>query len=179
MAEEVGPVEVAPLPFELPQREAIVRGFASLDAFELSGIFRRRAVVMRSVPWVLKGAFRSALRIAMEEAVAGLEAFDEVRQDRAWKLFLLLPQVLLGVGWFQELNSLNVLRNLLADSGLIWWRRASEPLRQDPGQPFASGDGKRMMTSREGSHELRGWPILENSLLHVKLWRVQQWPQGR
>ena len=86
VAEEVGPVEVPPLPFELPQREA---------AFELSGIFRRRAVVMRSVPWVLRGAFRSALRIAMEEAVAGLEAFDEVRQDRAWKLFWLLPRMLL------------------------------------------------------------------------------------
>ena len=90
VAEEVGPVEVVPLPFELPQREAIVRGFASLDAFDLSGIFRRRAVVMRSVPWVLRDAFRSALRIAMEEAIAGLEAFDEVRQDQALKLFLLL-----------------------------------------------------------------------------------------
>ena len=83
---KLGQWKWSPLPFELPQREAIVRGFASLDAFDLSGIFRRRAVVMRSVPWDLRGAFRSMLRIAMEEAIAGLEAFDEVRQDRAWKV---------------------------------------------------------------------------------------------
>ena len=72
-------------------------------------------------------------------------------------------------GWFQEPNLLNVLRNLHPDSGLIWWRRASEAPRQDLGQPFASGGGKRMTTSREGSHERKGWPILENCLLHVKL----------
>ena len=95
VAEEVGPVEAVPVPFETPQREAIVRGFASLDMFELTNIFRCRAAVMRSVPCILRGAFRSVLRIAMEEAVAGQEVFDEVRQDRAWKLFLLLPRMLL------------------------------------------------------------------------------------
>ena len=95
VAEEVGPVETVLIPFEMPQHEAIVRGFASLDVFELNSIFRCRAVVMRSVPCILRGAFWSVLRIAVEEAVAGLEVFDEVRQDRAWKLFLFLPRMLL------------------------------------------------------------------------------------
>ena len=125
-------VEVVPLPFELPQREAIVPGLASLDAFELSGIFRfrRRAVVMRSVPWVLRGAFRSALRIAMKEAVAGLEAFDEVKQDRAWKLFLLLPRMLLcrhaRGGLVPRAKLAERFVHFARDSGLSWCRRASE-----------------------------------------------------
>ena len=43
----------------------------------------------------MKGAFRGALRLAMDEAIAGNEAHDEPRQDRAWKLFMLLPRMLL------------------------------------------------------------------------------------
>ena len=43
---------------------------------------------MRSVPTFLKGAFRRALVLAMDEALAGLAALDEPRQERAWKLFM-------------------------------------------------------------------------------------------
>ena len=49
-------------------------------------------------------------------SVAGLKAFDEVRQDRAWKLFMLLLRM----------ASPPACKGWSKDSGLIWWRRASE-----------------------------------------------------
>ena len=49
---------------------------------------------MRSVPTFLKGAFRGALVLAME-ALEGMAALDEPRQERAWKLFMLLSRLLL------------------------------------------------------------------------------------
>ena len=41
-------------------------------------------------PTFLKGAYRSAMRLALSEAVAGHRVGDEARISRAWKLFLLL-----------------------------------------------------------------------------------------
>ena len=41
---------------------------------------------MRSVPSMLKGAFRSALRVALKETVKGVEANNNIRAIRAWKL---------------------------------------------------------------------------------------------
>ena len=46
---------------------------------------------MRSVPHFLKGPFRNALRLALEEAVSE----EVIRQERCWKLMLLLPRMLL------------------------------------------------------------------------------------
>ena len=76
-------------------REASTRGLLSLDEVDLERIFRRRPIIMRSVPTFLKGAFRGALVLAMDEALAGLAALDEPRHERAWKLFMLLPRLLL------------------------------------------------------------------------------------
>ena len=162
VAEEVGPVEVVPLPFDLPQREAFARGLASLDAFELSGIFRRRTVVMRSVPWA-----SSALRIAMENAVAGLEAFDEVRQDRAWKLFLLLPRMLLHRPARGELvPSAKLVERFVQFARGPWADLVEESIR-------SAKAGSRAAIRKRGRQEdddlRKGWPILENCLLHVKL----------
>ena len=46
---------------------------------------------MKTVPRFLRGPFRNALRVAMEEAVRP----NAVRQERGWKLFLQLPRLLL------------------------------------------------------------------------------------
>ena len=62
-----------------------------LDSVDLSAIFSRRACVMRTTPYFLRGPFRNALRLAMEEAIRP----GEVHQSRGWKLFLLLPRLLL------------------------------------------------------------------------------------
>ena len=48
------------------------------------------------VPKFLSGAFRIALRTALQEAVLGGDEGDNVRQTRGWKLLLLLPRMLLS-----------------------------------------------------------------------------------
>ena len=50
---------------------ASVRAFAILDAVNLVDLFDHRARVMRSVPHVLKGVFRMALRVAFQEIFDG------------------------------------------------------------------------------------------------------------
>ena len=53
--------------------------------------FSRRAVLMKTVPHFLRGAFRNAMRIAMEEATHAQAG----QHERGWKLFMLLPRMLL------------------------------------------------------------------------------------
>ena len=87
---------VVQTPVEMePRVRAPVRAFASLDAVDFSELFERRAKVMRSVPHVLEGAFRMALRVACHEILEGMEANSEVRVVRGWKLFLVLPRMML------------------------------------------------------------------------------------
>ena len=56
--------------------------FASLDTVNLVEMFSTRARVMQSVPWVLRGAFRTALKAAMQEILDGTEANSELRGTR-------------------------------------------------------------------------------------------------
>ena len=41
--------------------------FASLDSVQLKNVFSRRQRFMRTIPFVLKGAFRSVLRTALDK----------------------------------------------------------------------------------------------------------------
>ena len=50
---------------------------------------------MRSVPFVMRGAFSAVLRVALEEIVLGVEVHGETRTFRVWKLLLFLPKMLL------------------------------------------------------------------------------------
>ena len=61
-------------------------------------VFAKRARVFKSPPAFLKGAFRSCLRLALEEVERGRSEFNEVRSVRGWKLFLLVPRLLLYRG---------------------------------------------------------------------------------
>ena len=72
-------------------------GFASLDRADLVSLFKSRASVMKSPPKFLRGAYRSALRVALTEADLGYAAGDDARVSRAWKLYLLLPRMLLHI----------------------------------------------------------------------------------
>ena len=86
----------APPPVSLNLRRLdVAEGLRSLDEADLEEIFERRAAVPRTAPKFLQGSFRSALRVAFEEEAAGRASGDEVRRTRAWKLFLLLPRMLL------------------------------------------------------------------------------------
>ena len=57
--------------------------------------FEERASVMKSVPRFLRGPYRTAMRVALEEIREGGRRDDVTRQERGWKLFLLLPRMLL------------------------------------------------------------------------------------
>ena len=94
-AEEVEPLSAAPVELNLRARSVAI-GMASLDEFHVLEIFKSRARVVRTVPLFLKGAFRGALRVAFEEAQCARDNNDDVRNCRAWKLFMLLPRMLLS-----------------------------------------------------------------------------------
>ena len=84
-------------PVELDVRaRSVAIGMASLDEFHVPDISRKGARVMRTVPLFLKGAFRGALRVAFEEAQCARDNNDDARNCRAWKLFMLLPRMLLS-----------------------------------------------------------------------------------
>ena len=50
---------------------------------------------MRSVPRVLQGPYTAAVRLSLQEASQAQQDGDQARLSRAWKLFLLLPRMLL------------------------------------------------------------------------------------
>ena len=80
-------VDSDPIPMERRLR-ALPGAFASLDAIDLREVFELRARIMRSVPVVLRGAFRAAIRVSMQEILNGVEAHSEVRAERGWKVAL-------------------------------------------------------------------------------------------
>ena len=63
------PVESAPeLPIQGRDRvHGVQHVFATLDIVNLTEVFAQRARVMQSVPWVIRGAFRTAVNVAMQE----------------------------------------------------------------------------------------------------------------
>ena len=79
----------------LPGAAVLREAFRSLDEVNLVDHFSRRPAVMKSVPKFLTGPFRNSLRVALDEAIVGSSVEDSARQERGWKLFLLLPRMLL------------------------------------------------------------------------------------
>ena len=88
-------VEESVVDFAVQQR-AIRAVFQLLDECELSTVFETRAQTMKTVPFILRGAFRAAVRTSLEEIMSGWDHRDEVKQERGWKLFFLLPRMLLS-----------------------------------------------------------------------------------
>ena len=74
---------------------AIRTALRSLDEVDVQHLFRDRAVIMKSLPTLIRGAYKSAMRMALREAADRASARDEPGLCRAWKLFLLLPRMLL------------------------------------------------------------------------------------
>ena len=96
---EMGEVEVV-VEEEVPIDDfrlsaAFHHGFGSLDDVNLETEFRHRATVMRCPPKFLPGAYVSALRVAMQEIRVGRAENNELRRIRGWKLFFMLPRMLL------------------------------------------------------------------------------------
>ena len=66
-----------------------------LNHVDLEVEFATRACVMKSPPPFLKGQYRAAVRFALSKADRARDAQDERAAVKAWKLFLLFPQLLL------------------------------------------------------------------------------------
>ena len=84
-----------PVVGEVRESAAFREAFRSLGTVDIGRICSRRAAVMRSPPQFLRGAYRSAIRVAMKEIAYGVDHSDERRQIRGWKLFFLLLRLLL------------------------------------------------------------------------------------
>ena len=65
-----------------------------LDEVDLETEFQRRGAFTKTVPHFLRGPYRSAMRLAMGEALQD----SEQRPERGWKLFCMLPRLLLVGG---------------------------------------------------------------------------------
>ena len=81
------PVDVA-----APRAPALRAAFRNMDGVDVERIFSLRASVMRSVPHFLQGPFRNVMKMVLEEIMASVE---DVRVTRAWKVFSMLPRMLL------------------------------------------------------------------------------------
>ena len=85
--------------FEEVLASAVTRvAFSTFDGVDLVDAFAKRARVFKSPRAFLKGAFRSCVRLALEEVERGRSESNEVRSVRGWKLFLLVPRLLLYRG---------------------------------------------------------------------------------
>ena len=94
-------MEVVPEVFEAAGRFELNRrflhtGLEFLDSVDLHVVFRTRALVMKSVPVLLKGVFKAALICAMREVLDGNNQGHELRAECGWKMLMLLPRMLLA-----------------------------------------------------------------------------------
>ena len=79
----------------VPHARATTVGFQSLDDVDLTQVFEVPAMVMKSIPKFMRGAFRGALKLSLQEIQRGSTANNSVVEARGWKLFFLLPRLLL------------------------------------------------------------------------------------
>ena len=94
-ASEAGPegrvADVSPLEVARPRSQVIRSVLESLDEVDLRTLFSQRASL--NIPIFLVGPYRNAMRVALAEV--GGSAGNQVLLERGWKLFLLLPRMLL------------------------------------------------------------------------------------
>ena len=50
---------------------------------------------MRTVPFFMRGVLLGGFRVAIDEVIAGGESGDRNCEERGWKLFFLVPRMLL------------------------------------------------------------------------------------
>ena len=78
-----------------PNTRLIRAALIALDPLNLQTIFTRRVTLLKSVPFPMKGGIRMAFRLALEIIDKGYEQRDVAKQERGWKLFFLVPRLLL------------------------------------------------------------------------------------
>ena len=80
-----------------PRREdqPVHNSWEVLDGVCLADVFQQRHVVLQSCPHHLKGRYRHMSRLALEARSNAVQVHDRVMETRAWKLFCLVPYLLL------------------------------------------------------------------------------------
>ena len=79
----------------VPHARDSTAGFASLDEVDLAEVFEVRACVMKSIPKFMRGAYRGAMKLSLQEIQRGSVVNNSTVETRGWKLFFLLPRLLL------------------------------------------------------------------------------------
>ena len=69
--------------------------WAVFDDVDLPVLFRERFTTLQSCPQCVRGRFRQACRKALEARRDAVNAGDELMEERSWKMFCLLPFLLL------------------------------------------------------------------------------------
>ena len=98
LIESLGLEPTAEVPRVRPRRGPRTKwhdAFISLDGIVLEDILSKRPSLLKSVPAFLKGQLRESYVVALEAAQRGRLRGDMQDRSRAWKLFLLLPRMLL------------------------------------------------------------------------------------
>ena len=86
---------VRPLAWDVRPSALTQVGFVALYLINVRDVFTHRACVMKVPPAFLRGAYRSAMRLALQEIISGMESDNQVRITRGWNLFILLSRMLL------------------------------------------------------------------------------------
>ena len=71
-------------------------GMESMDQVVLADISKIQGLVVKSVPKFVTGPFRMACRVAFDRHAISLARRGTLGQVRAWKLFMMLPRMLLS-----------------------------------------------------------------------------------
>ena len=162
----------------VPRVAGLREALLSLDRWHFPDPVKKRACVMRSVPRFLKGPYRNALRVALEEATA-----EQVcRQERGWKLFIPLPRMLLHRPPRGGLSSKEkLIQRFDAFSHGQWESLLEASARCDEQAECLGGgaDDEMETTSNAEQREPRCWLVWVNCLLPDKPWRAHRWPLAR
>ena len=146
--------------------------FAALSDVDLKSCFTFRACVMRTVPHIMKGAFRLAIRTALEEILEGHRSDNDARMARGWKLFMLLPRMLL----FRPRHGGPVPRKQLEErvSGCSCWNKSGKRSPRSPS--FNQSHEQRGHEGGTSQNISATWGVVSSK---SGVWKVQRWPQGR
>ena len=141
---------------EAPQSSAVSE-WEVLDRIDLEEVFHTRFAVLQGWPAQFRGRFRQAVRVALEARQEAAHGGDAEQECRAWKLFLLLPFLLLrrttGQGRVGKAELFSRFEKFAAGQWEVLYQEASEATRADkPRVPVELTEVKR---AQAACHKVR------------------------
>ena len=129
-------------------RQSSVSEWEVLDRIDLEEVFQTRFSVLQGCPVQLKGRFRQSVRVALEARQEAVHRGDAVQECRAWKLFLLLPFLILrrtsGRGRVGKTQLTNRFEKFAAGQWEVLFQEAVDATRSDkPRVPVEMTEAKR------------------------------------